>query len=178
MGKYATSESGRVIPFGVIPDSWRGERQMDATRFRRAFILVAFLIDFAWAGVVQAQSSSFNVPLSGSQCVPPVETSGTGVAELTYDPASRMVTWKITYSGLSSPTTMAHFHGPAAPGTNAPVLIWLTTQGTPPGNPIVGEATLSPEQAQQFAAGAWYVNVHTTSHPAGEIRGQVIPPKD
>ena len=177
MAKYLVTESRRVTPFGVTPDSRRDRVQTDATRSRRALILVAFLMGLACTDVAQAQSSSFNVPLSGAQCVPPVETSGTGVADLTYDPASRMVTWKITYSGLSSSTTMSHFHGPAAPGTNAPVLIWLTTQGTPPGNPIVGQVTLSPEQAQQFAAGAWYVNVHTTSHPACEIRGQVIPPK-
>jgi hypothetical protein len=44
-------------------------------------------------------------------------------------------------------------------------------------SPIKGEATLSPEQAQQFTAGEWYVNVHTRDHPAGEIRGQVMAPK-
>ena len=38
-------------------------------------------------------------------------------------------------------------------------------------------ATLTPEQAKQFSDGEWYVNVHTQSHPAGEIRGQVVPPK-
>jgi len=150
---------------------------MDTTISRRALILVAFLMGVAWTGLAQAESSSLKVPLTGAQCVPPVETGGTGTAVLTYDPATRVVTWDITYSGLSSPTTMAHFHGPATQDKNGPVVIWLTTQGTPPGNPITGQATLTPEQAQQFAAGDWYVNVHTQSHPACEIRGQVIPPK-
>ncbi len=93
--------------------------------------------------------------------MPPVETGGTGTADLTYDRATRIVTWKIPYSGLSSATTMAHFHGPAKPGENAPALIWLSVQGSPPANPITGSATLTPEQAQQFSAGAWYINVHT-----------------
>ena len=150
---------------------------MDTTISRRAIILVAFLMGVAWTGLAQAESLSFKVPLTGAQSVPPVETSGTGTADLTYDPATRVVTWNITYSGLSSPTTMAHFHGPATQGTNGPVVIWLTTQGSPPGNPMTGQATLTPEQAQQFAAGDWYVNVHTQSHPAGEIRGWVVPPK-
>ena len=57
------------------------------------------------------------------------------------------------------------------------MVIWLTKEGSPPTNPITGSATLTPEQAQQFGAGDWYVNVHTQSHPAGEIRGQVMPPK-
>jgi hypothetical protein len=151
---------------------------MDTTISRRALILVAFLMGVVWSGLAQAESSSLKVPLTGASCVPPVETSGTGTADLTYDAATRVVTWDITYSGLSSPTTMAHVHGPATPGKNGPVVIWLTTQGSPPGNPITGQATLTPEQAQQFAAGDWYVNVHTQSHPACELRGQVIPPKN
>jgi len=150
---------------------------MDSAISRRALILVAFLTGVSWTGLARAESSPLKVPLTGAQCVPPVETAGTGTAELTYDPATRVVTWNITYSGLSSPTTMAHFHGPSTEGKNGPVVIWLTTQGSPPGNPITGQATLTPEQAQQFAAGDWYVNVHTQSHPACEIRGQVIPPK-
>jgi CHRD domain len=150
---------------------------MDGMIFQRALILFAFLMGVAWTGVAQAESSSFKVSLTGAQSVPPVETSGAGTVDLTYDPATRIVTWNITYNGLSSPATMAHFHGPAKEGQNAPPVIWLTTQGSPPANPITGKATLTPEQAQQFAAGLWYVNLHTQSRPAGEIRGQVVPPK-
>ena len=95
----------------------------------------------------------------------------------TYDPDTRMLTWSIAYSGLSSPATMAHFHGPAAAGANGPVTLWLSKQGMAPESPITGSATLSPEQAQQFMAGQWYINVHSKDHPPGEIRGQVTPPK-
>jgi hypothetical protein len=73
---------------------------------------------------------------------------------------------------------MAHFHGPAAPGKNAPVVMWLSKQGSPAENPITGQVTLTPEQAQQFAGGEWYINVHTQAHPGGEIRGYVMPPKN
>ncbi len=149
---------------------------MKAAVSRRAVLASVLAIGFA-VTAAHAETVSFKVPLTGAQSVPPVDTTGSGTADLTYDPATRMVTWNITYSGLSSPVTMAHFHGPAKAGKNAPVLIWLTKQGTAPTNPITGSATLTPEQAQQFDAGDWYVNVHTQSHPAGEIRGQVIPPK-
>jgi CHRD domain-containing protein len=107
--------------------------------------------------------------------VPPVQTQATGTAVLTYDPASKVLTWNITTSGLSGPVTMAHFHGPAGSGKNAAPVVWLTQKGTESTGPITGEATLTPEQAQEFSAGQWYVNVHTKDHPAGEIRGQVMP---
>jgi len=151
---------------------------MNATKFQRALVPFAIVLGLAGSGVARADATSFKVPLTGAQCVPPVDTTGSGTAELTYDPATRVVTWNISYTGLSSPTTMAHFHGPAAEGKNAPPVIWLSTQGSPPANPMTGSATLTPEQAQQFSAGEWYINVHTQSHPAGEIRGQVIAPKN
>ena len=150
---------------------------MDFTISRRTALPFILAAGLGWTGAVSAASQSFKVPLTGAQSVPPIDTSGVGTADLTYDPTTRVVTWDINYSGLSSPVTMAHFHGPADAGKNAPVVIWLTTQGKPPTNPIKGSATLTAEQAQQFSAGEWYVNVHTESHPAGEIRGQVIPPK-
>lgn len=144
---------------------------------RRTLALAACLISMAWAVLAQAEPQSFKVALTGAQEVPPLETAGTGTAELTYDPATRVLTWTINYSGLSGPATMAHFHGPAAPGGKAVVVIWLAKQGSVAQNPIKGEATLTPEQAQQFTSGEWYINVHTQAHPAGEIRGQAVPPK-
>jgi hypothetical protein len=143
---------------------------------RRAILLSACLIVIAWAGPVYAKPISFKVELTGAQEVPAVAGTAAGMADITYDPATREVTWSITYSGLSGSATMAHFHGPAMEGKNGPVAIWLTRK-SPVDNPIRGEATLTAEQAEQFAVGEWYINVHTRAHPEGEIRGQVAPPK-
>jgi hypothetical protein len=144
----------------------------------RALVLVAmaFLAWGAWPGLVRAAPVSFKVPLSGGQEVPPVFPAGAGIADLTYDPSTRVVTWSVAYSDLSGPATMAHFHGPAQPGKNAPVLVWLIKQGSPVESPINGQATLTPGQARQFEAGEWYINIHTQAHPEGEIRGQVLTP--
>jgi hypothetical protein len=137
----------------------------------------AIALGLAAAGPACADSQTFKVPLTPDQCVPPVESSGSGSADLTYDSNSREVAWTITYSGLTSPVTMAHFHGPAGKGENASVVIWLTTEGSEPGNPITGKATLDEDQAKQFTSGEWYLNVHTKDNPACEIRGQVVPPQ-
>jgi hypothetical protein len=131
----------------------------------------------ALLAVAQAAPLSFTVALTGAEQVPPVTTSGTGRADLTYDPSSRLLTWSVTCNGLSGPATMAHFHGPAPAGKNAGVVIWISPKGAMVPNPIQGQATLTPEQATQFAAGDWYINIHTKDNPEGEIRGQVTPPK-
>jgi hypothetical protein len=69
------------------------------------------------------------MPRSGAQQVPPVQTGANGTADLNYDPATRMLTWSVTYNGLSGPATMAHFHGPAVEGKNGPPVIWLAEKG-------------------------------------------------
>jgi hypothetical protein len=151
---------------------------MKALLSRRVIFLMACLTAITVsAGPSQAASMSFKVALTGAQQVPPVQTAATGTADLTYDPATRVVAWNVVYNGLSGPATMAHFHGPATAGNNGPPVIWLTEKGAAVEGRIKGEATLTPEQAQQFLAGEWYVNVHTQANPKGEIRGQVIPPK-
>ncbi len=89
-----------------------------------------------------------------------------------------MVTWNITFSGLSSQATMAHFHGPAAAGKNAGVKVSMSKQGSMDVmSPMTGQATLSADDAKTMEAGEMYINVHTKNHPSGEIRGQAIVPK-
>lgn len=122
-----------------------------------------------------AATKSFNVHLSGAQQVPPVKTSATGTAHLTYNTSTRVLTWDVTYSHMSSPVTMAHIHA-AAPGKNGPVDVWLTKKGKPVSSPIKGHAKLTPAEAKALMAGDLYVNVHTKDHPAGEMRGQIKPP--
>src|SRR5689334_870043 len=68
-----------------------------------------------------AETLTYKIVLSPTNEVPPVPTRATGSADVTYDTATRMVTWNVTHSGLSAAATAAHFHGPATPRENAPV---------------------------------------------------------
>jgi hypothetical protein len=139
--------------------------------------LVTVLLTWAaLLGMTQAEPISFKVPLSGGQEAPPVFPAGAGTADLTYDSASRVLTWTVTYRALSSPVTMAQFHGPAQPGKNAPSILSLVKPGSPMENPINGQATLSADQAKPFAVGEWYINFATQDHPGGEIGGQILTP--
>jgi hypothetical protein len=145
---------------------------------RRAILLFTGLALSGTLSLARAAPVSFTVPLTGDQQVPPVQTPGSGTANLTYDSSTHVVTWNITFSGLTSPATMAHFHGPAPAGKNAGVKVWISQKGNMSvTSPLSGQATLSADDAQIFEAGNMYINVHTKTNPGGEIRGQVMPPK-
>src|SRR6476659_2625518 len=109
---------------------------MNLALTRCALTVTACLAGFVWFGSAQADPLSFKVALSGARELPTVETPATGVADITYDPATRVVSWVITYSGLSGAATAAHFHGPAGQEGKAPLVVWMSTQGSPAENPI------------------------------------------
>jgi CHRD domain len=120
-----------------------------------------------------AETIPMKAQLTGNAEVPPVTTQAKGDSTMSFDTASKKLTYKLDYSGLSSDATAAHFHGPAEPGANAGVAVPIGTQGQPLKSPTEGSATLTDAQAADLLAGKWYVNVHSKDHPAGEIRGQV-----
>jgi hypothetical protein len=122
------------------------------------------------ASAAFAQEMKMKADLTGAQEVPPVTTQGKGSAEVNFDPASKKLSWAVTYSGLSGPPTAAHFHGPAEAGKNAGVAVPIPNQAN---SPVTGSATLTDAQAADLQAGRYYVNIHTAANPGGEIRGQV-----
>ena len=124
-----------------------------------------------------AAGTTYKATMDGASEVPPTTGSGKGAATVTYDAATKTVTWEGDFSGLSGPATAAHIHGPAEPGKNAGVIVPLSQQGTPFTSPFKGSATLNDEKAAALAAalssGQAYVNVHTDANKGGEIRGQL-----
>ncbi|GJE59039.1 CHRD domain-containing protein [Methylobacterium trifolii] len=138
-----------------------------AVRYGLAAAILAATVSGASAA---AEGLAYKAELKGASEVPANDTKGTGEVTATYDPASKTLTWTGSYSGLTGPATAAHFHGPAAAGDNAGVLI----PAPAPASPFTGTAALDEAKAADLAAGKLYFNIHTAANPKGEIRGQVM----
>ena len=102
--------------------------------------------------------------------VPATASRGVGTIVAVVYPSTRAMTYTAEYKDLTGPAAAAHFHGPAAPGANAAVVVpSVVTPAT-----IKGGVTLTPDQLAQLQAGQWYYNIHTAANPGGEIRGQLV----
>src|SRR5580704_4600751 len=88
------------------------------------------------AGAASAATLHFTTSLKGADEVLAHAVPGTGKVSDQLDTATKLVTYKVTYAGLTGPATMAHFHGPAAPGENAPPVVPAPAGGL--ANPMIG----------------------------------------
>jgi hypothetical protein len=132
----------------------------------------ATLVSLGLAGcaMMRSHTETYEASLSATQEVPPTASSGSGTAEVQYNRENHLLTWRVSYAGLTGTATAGHIHGPAAPGANAGVVVPFFNVAN---SPITGEKQITPEQAAQLEAGHWYVNIHTARFPGGEIRGQL-----
>ena len=125
-------------------------------------------------GEIRGQVVPLRIPitLNGAAEVPTVATSASATGTLTL--IGSQLFYDISYAGLHGSATAAHIHGPADASTPANVLVPLKnptgTSGT-----ISGTVSLDPTNLTYLLSGLTYVNIHSTTNPAGEIRGQIYP---
>ena len=118
-----------------------------------------------------------DVPMSGDQEVPPVQSTASGTASASLTGNLLRVTG--SFQGLTSDLmavqgSAAHVHdGPM--GQAGPVVFNLrvTPGADNRSGTFDGEMLLDQNQLAALQAGRYYVNVHTTGNPAGELRGQL-----
>ncbi len=146
---------------------------------------------------VLPDAATYEVDTSGNMCTQPANLvglravmsaaaeipdpagpdQGQGLATFVLDTATNMLHYSVFVNDLTSPITAAHIHTGGA-GVNGPVVVALFG-GAPPefgeARPLTGMVQLTAAQANalQVNPAGHYVNVHTTTNPAGEVRGQV-----
>lgn len=122
-----------------------------------------------------------------------VVSNGTGTWTGTLNPSTNILSWTMTFSGLTTNSTASHIHAQAPTTTTAGVVLNFATfagstialgatSGTASGNitltssttPTTGLTISGDSLLKAINAGQAYVNVHTSQYPAGEIRGQIV----
>jgi CHRD domain len=152
----------------------------------------AFLLGFVmlFASITGAEGTKLEATLSGKQQNPPIATPAHGSATFVLSKSGKSLTYRLWVADIEN-VSMAHIHiGPQ--GQEGPVAVWLYPSKPPAvvkegkftgvlaRGTITASELLGPLQGKTVAdlvddirAGTAYVNVHTTAHPAGEIRGQI-----
>jgi hypothetical protein len=163
-------------------------------RSRKVFAaVIPVLLVGALAASASAGNRSFDIKasLTGYQEVPPISTAATGTFTATVSTDLTTITYSLMFSGLSAATTAAHIHF-GQRSVSGGVVAFLCGGGGKPACPASGtvngtivaadiqaltgqgiDAGELPAVLDAIKNGAGYVNVHSTTFPTGEIRGQV-----
>ena len=160
------------------------------TKSHRFFALSAVVVNLIAVPMVNSQTERFSASLAGANEVPPINSAGTASFEMTI---SDTITFSLTFSGLSSNLVVSHLHF-APTKVAGGVMIFLCGGGNQPACPAATSGTITGTitaanvtgpSAQGITAGDLtsaleavrdglsYANMHTTTFPGGEIRGNV-----
>lgn len=117
-------------------------------------------------------SNEFDIDLSGDEEVPAVDSDGEGSANVRLHKDHSLVCVDVEVSGITLPATDTHIHK-AVKGQAGPVALALplpNEDGDAYGCVKADSAAITDMMAHPEN---YYVNVHSTEHPDGELRGQL-----
>lgn len=149
-------------------------KKLASSAFAGALVL-ALTVAGAAVARTQATTIQLNTAMNAAQEVPTPTgdvsaARGTFSASVTKAPGlGPVVTWEMTFTGLTGPAGAAHIHM-APRGTAGEVVVPLCS---PCQSPASGTANVNATILAALQTGGAYVNVHTPTNPAGEIRGQL-----
>jgi hypothetical protein len=140
----------------------------------KKLVAAVALATVCFVGIASAQST-FEAFLSGLNEVGPNASPASGFGTVVLNAAQTQITVNESWSGLTAAATASHIHGPGGAGTNAAVLfpfsgVPAATSGAIPEQTFA----ITPTQVAYLFSGYLYMNVHTSTFPGGEIRGQLV----
>ena len=133
-------------------------------------LLCAGGVDILQAGSLSSHLQ-FSAKMSGGQEVPAVTSDAQGIGIFTLDEKKTSLYFNVSFNNLSGPITGMHIHE-GNTGENGPVVYDLVPSLN--GNRAKGVIRdITSDVITKLLNGTYYINVHTSLHPAGEIRGQI-----
>lgn len=144
----------------------------------RPYVLTALAIAVVVTGAagarVTAERVALRALLNAAQEVPAPTgdvsaARGTFTAVATRNGTGATLAWRLTFTGLTGPASAAHIHTAPA-GQAGPVSVSLCG---PCASGATGTAEIDATLLAALQAGNTYVNVHTPTNRAGEVRAQI-----
>ena len=140
------------------------------------------------AAAASAQVVVASATLGSGEETPILLSGAAGTAEVAVDTVAKEFAVTLRIFNIPTTTTAGHIHV-GAKGVAGPVVIDFPAIAGRLGDFVtafrVGEASFRPaanigintidDVIQAVANGNAYVNIHTTTNPGGEIRGQLVP---
>lgn len=133
------------------------------------YALVAVLAVFM-AVPALAGGRSLSTTLEASNEVPPADSDASGWARVTLNQGLGEVCVEIEASGFEGDVVAGHIHE-APEGVNGPVVINLGVNSANYSACVEADADLIKDIRQNPSD--YYINVHSTVFPGGEVRGQL-----
>lgn len=118
------------------------------------------------------QTTFLSGKLLGAQEVPATPSAAAGAVYALVDTGKDSVYVTGSYRGLTAVSTGAHVHL-EVPGVAGEVLFPIRHSSSAEGT-VHASADVTAAQASTIVAGGSYVNIHTSTYPAGEIRAQLV----
>lgn len=119
----------------------------------------------------------FSAALSGANESPVVVTTAVGTFTATFDRREKSLAFALAFVGLSSDFIAAHLHH-GDTGVSGPiehVISGVVLTADHKSGVATGKWTgLTRKDLKALFSGDIYVDVHSVSHPLGELRGQVV----
>ncbi len=140
---------------------------------RKIFLTLTIILSAMMFSITAAAQQKFSVYLSGRQEVPANNSPGSGDCRIALNATETQVTVECAYRNLTSNAVAAHIHDNGPVGVSGPIRFNFNYTGGSNGTigPLTFNAT--PAQVADLRANKWYVNIHTSNFPGGEIRGQI-----
>src|SRR5271156_7121087 len=98
---------------------------------RSGLLTGAASLVFALTGAAAAATLTIKAHLSGRDETPPSAARGAGDLFGQVDTDTRLLTYRVSYKGLTGPATTAGFHGPAARGKTGATIYAVADASSP-----------------------------------------------
>ncbi len=140
---------------------------------RKIFLTLTIILSAMIFSITAAAQQKFSVYLNGRQEVPANNSPGSGTCFATLNAPETQVSVTCNYRNLTSNVVGAHIHDNGPVGVNGPIRFDFSFTGGTTG--AIGPLTFTttPAQIADLRSNKWYINIHTSNFPNGEIRGQI-----